>query len=318
MKKCILMLLVGFIFITGCTARGVNKKQVKDDLMVKFAENNFLIEDIEINLQRKDKKQNIIELTATMMSDSAKITRMYRLVYDYYEVGGWVLESCEDIHTEKWKAVPNSSDITKESISKVLFYDLDEGDFIISNTIIHNAKFEDWINGTASKQPAANCISKIETVQSDLENGETTVIAYCNARSSVLNIWENFKLRCKFNPKTLCWDIISGESVDHGYTILANVTGTYMGTGWPIQDKRVTISKDGEKLIVSGCYPYENNFVFSNEEIEISGLFKLWATAYDADRTYTRGSYLAFYPDRKELVFQGSHYETQQYKFIKE
>ena len=116
-KSFFVIILLFMTIVCGCSSRTVSEKQIIEDLKIEFAENNYIIEDISIDLHSKDKKHNVIELTANIKSDVAKIIRMYRLSYDYYEGGGWVLNNCQEIKRELWSASPLTTEISNEVIS---------------------------------------------------------------------------------------------------------------------------------------------------------------------------------------------------------
>ncbi len=227
----------------------------------------------------------------------------------------WLLAACST-NDMRIKQAFKALKISKELICDLLFYERVPGEFFIGE-LVQNEHFDRWTIGTTENHPSTDYLKKVECTNLDLKNGEAVILAHCLARSPLLEIRESFTLQFKFNTTVASWDIQSVKSVQHDYTLLSDITGTYveMGRG---TSKHVTISKNNEKLFIAGDFPHEENLFFDHTEIEINGLYAMWAMAYTADRSHAKGTKLSFAPDTGQLIFQGNSFDTRSYAFIKE
>ncbi len=305
MKK-IFLFAVFFCLISmaGCSSTGVPKGQMISDLNVEFKKDglDWEIESASINLHSKDKKHNSIELTANIHTGTAILTRMYKMEYDYYEVGGWVLTQYTGVHEEQWEATPTVL-VSTELITDTIFTEEKRG-FVGGHVIqphIQNAHFEQWSRRGGSNQDT-NYVKAVEYPEKDLENRHVTVLAHCKASSPMLEIQESFKLTYTFNPLTLCWELVSGQSMNHSYNFLEDISGTYAhlwGTG---QTKEfLTFSKSGDKITVCGDLEVTHNH-FDNANVNIDGAFVLSAMGRHLSYWKLPTTFVVEGPDRLSCV----------------
>jgi len=133
MKKILtLVLLIVVIALTGCTESVESFNNIKkDDTILEFLQENYGVTEItNITLEKrqtnKEKKQDIVYCNITSQNDTDRLNGNFLLRYNYYDKGGWVLESIKE-NSHEW--TPLAFDLSPETIfdeDRGLIYNVNE------------------------------------------------------------------------------------------------------------------------------------------------------------------------------------------------
>jgi len=95
----LLVLLIVGITLTGCTESVKSFNSIKkDDTILEFLQENYGVTEItNIALEKrqtnKEKKQDLVYCNITSKNDTDELNGTFLLSYNYYEKGGWILDS---------------------------------------------------------------------------------------------------------------------------------------------------------------------------------------------------------------------------------
>lgn len=266
---CILLLA---IMLSACSWGKVGEKQIKQDLQNKFAEQEFVVNDVEIVLAKHEKTVSLYDVNVRFTASNAIAQRKYRVLYSYYDTGGWIMEDVFETETENWKAVPTEFDVPNEKIAQIIFTkDTHRNGFRISKEIIPNVKFDEWTQDVSGEKSAEEYIDHV--FPNNTKDGNTTINVQCSARSSKWRITEEFLLHWKFNIKELKWEFVSGESIDHNIEFFDGIEGLYWRNISYNERESIEIKIIDGSLVLfdnSGWITGENT---KRAQIEITGLF---------------------------------------------
>ena len=223
-----LFFILGLIVLMcGCGQGKVGERQIKKDLNSRFSEQQFIVDSVKIDLAKHEKSMSLYDITVKLTTPNSTADRMYRVLYNYYDVGGWVMDDMFEINTENWKAEPTKFDVSNEKIGEMIFTrDTHRKGFFISKKIIPNVKFNEWTQdtGTVDVKPE----EYIDWVSDyGIKDGNISTGIQCSAESSKWKITENFLLNWRFNNKTLKWEFVSGESIDNDVEFFDGIEGNY-------------------------------------------------------------------------------------------
>ena len=154
MKKLSVILLVLSVFLSliccGCTANEKNDTETQNaeterilaDLSqwpLGFEEN---VEISALNIVKRNVEDKLDEVYVKVIgeTESVKCEMYYKLTYNNYTVGGWILDEVEITDEEKWKVVPEKGvdDNELDNIKTILKnraradYDIDTSDCVVS------------------------------------------------------------------------------------------------------------------------------------------------------------------------------------------
>lgn len=124
-KKSILIVLLIFLTLfTGCGKKDENKiKKNNPDLKKDVVQNipdvtdePFTVDTVESYKRNTDTENNIDEIFVKVKGhcDSVECELQYKLIYNYYTEGGWIMDEMQPADKEKWTITPTtgmSSDI---------------------------------------------------------------------------------------------------------------------------------------------------------------------------------------------------------------
>ena len=151
-----------------------------------------------------EEKSQLLKITANIDSTTANasLKRQYEIQYQYYDIGGWKIDTCTAINQNEWTAKPNSIDISKEEIANYIFqigsYNSMEthyNGYIMQN--VENANYWRWNEGNKASIAIIDNIKRIEE-NLNSEIGEGDIIAYCTTTNGILELNETIKIHCKF------------------------------------------------------------------------------------------------------------------------
>lgn len=94
----ILLVTLLCITMTGCFKQRVSENVIKEDFIdhLEIAnQDNYEIEDFEIDKRKYDKEEDKIYITAEVENDETVAEVEFILIYEYYDRGGWKLEDYE-------------------------------------------------------------------------------------------------------------------------------------------------------------------------------------------------------------------------------
>lgn len=311
MKKILLFvfLVVVMVVIFGCSTNTINPKRIKEDLTIKFSDENLVVEDVSIDLAKNDNKSQAIFVTLKMKSNIAILMRKYELLYEYYDVGGWILDDCIPVEQDQWTAnLFTSPTISDETICDILFKKSNIGGYYINNSI-EGTHFTSWTSGSGLDLPSTNYLTGRQEQVEFLEQApQTTITVDCSTFTDELTINEVFKLYFELDVVSLEWIFKSGKSIQYDYCFSSEVLGRYVD-----DDSGDTINVTGteNQLFVSGIFYYDNkiNWSFDDVEIDITGLFSV---SINIQRNNQREHYVIdFYLEPVYLRFRSGVYNER-------
>lgn len=180
MKKfaMLMMELIMFITLAACgtvidttTPLVVSQENKKDELQImddleasedfyswNITGDEYGIEDLTITKRKFDEeaKTDDVYITITCVSQKDRFLGDYHLTYEFYDVGGWILESCEPIKYELTPMIPfNGSQVVSDIIDiyqtemslKISNIKIDENSYYTEGDIGH-AKVDVYVPGT--------------------------------------------------------------------------------------------------------------------------------------------------------------------------
>ncbi len=277
MKKCsiaLVFVLASILLLCGCGRGKVGERQIKEDLNNKFSEQQFIVDSVKIDLAKYEKNMSLYDITVKMTTPNANVERMYRVLYNYYDVGGWVMDELLEINTGDWKAIPTKFDVSNEKIAEIIFTkDTHRNGFFINKKIIPNVKFNAWTQDTSGDRKAEEYIDWVSDY--GIKDDSISIGVQCSAKCSKWEIAERFMLNWCFNKTTLKWEFVSGESIENDIEFFDGVEGIYWFNLAYNRKESIEIKViDGEMILLDKSnegYLIEKNI--KEWQIQITGLF---------------------------------------------
>ena len=263
----------------GCGRGKVGERQIKEDLNNRFSEQQFVVDDIKVDLVKHEKNRSLYNITVKMTTPNSTAERMYRILYNYYDVGGWVMDELFEINTGDWKAVPTKFDVSNEKIAEIIFgTTLAEGGCLVRGqaslgSSIANVYYFDWTDGAVSDRKTEEYIDWVD--KGEIDNGKISTRVQCSAKSSKWKIIEEFLLCWEFNKGKLQWEFCTAESVRNDIEFYEDIEGKYWTPGINGNKESMTVKNiDGELKIEDNT---SVGWIVGGDRkgrIEITGLFK--------------------------------------------
>ena len=291
MKKhsiVLIFVLALILLLCGCGRGKVGERQLKEDLNNRFLEQQFIVDDVKIDLAKHEKNTSLYNITVNMTTPNANVERMYRVLYNYYDVGGWIMEDVIEINTEDWKAEPIKFDVSNEKIADIIFSKSNSGGFYLK--VGGNQYFDKWTVGFSDEKSPESFIDNVFYEEKDIKSGNLQLTVSCSARSNAWEIREMFLLEWEYNIKVLEWEYICGESIKHEQKISESIEGTYTTNNALEYSSLIKVKEN--KMFITGYYGGIGSA--QNMEMIIDGLFY-------GHFSGGRSQSWSYYPDLNEI-----------------
>lgn len=106
--------------LTGCGTKPKNEKQISKDIIQKSVlpgSDSAHITDLEILQRQTDEgaRQDLVYVQLEGKFQKLDYTRQYKLTYEYFEEGGWILQALVPYHIEEWTIqCPDQDDLKRD------------------------------------------------------------------------------------------------------------------------------------------------------------------------------------------------------------
>ncbi len=232
MKNKLLFFIVALLVfvLSGCVSGSVGDDVVVNDVLTEFQNEYQKIENVEILESEKTEKAQNVYVSFNIINQEFEGNRYYQLLYNYYDRGGWMLDSVQPYLSDKWQTHPiKGYKTSKEMIAAELFNNMaDKGErgFVLKGEI-RDSFFNEWTRLADSKEKnPAEYITDVEYSES-LDENLSYALVTIEAESYVLRIKERIRLTYKFSEEYMGWELIDRQSVEHTLRTVKPVEGTY-------------------------------------------------------------------------------------------
>lgn len=214
MKKFVVLpalLALCMLLLCSCGRDGVkSEKEIMADIDEKGIMNEMVVSDVPIEnissmevLKRqtnKESKNDLVYVTVQADTETAHFVRSMKLIYNYYDDKGWLLDEYEFYPEGEYSTTPK-----KEPDSTVV-----DDFFEALHRKFDNSEELSWVRDVGLIQEYVSW--SVESIETDLQNCSSQITVTASRETDIIKTEETFVLLAEFSPNLCAWSI-PGDSV---------------------------------------------------------------------------------------------------------